>query len=53
MSEQKGRGDRKNFKLPIDINQGGELVKAGKEVELYQDQVDRINESAEKAKKEG
>lgn len=53
MSEQpqaQGRGQRQKFKLPIDIVRGGETVKAGTEVDLFPDQIERIKKAAEEAK---
>lgn len=51
--QAKQRGERKPYKLPIDIKMGGKDVKAGTEVKLFQDQIDRIDNAAKAAKQEG
>ena len=48
---KKPRGDRKDYKLPIAINQGGVEKAAGETVQLFPDQIERI-EAAAKARKE-
>lgn len=50
-AERKDRGPRKDYKLPIAIVKGGKDVEVGKTVQLFQDQIDRIESASKAAKK--
>ena len=47
---QKGRGERTEFMLPIDIEMDDETVAAGTKVNLFPDQIARIKKAAEEQK---